>query len=83
MKGTQTMKGRTMKKRKLQAGLYMYGDYRINKEYMGETVGMMGVRRWNVSKLESGVWCNFYDAPSLKEAMILLTKVNKNKEVEQ
>ena len=58
-----------MEKQKLQAGLYMYGDYRIQKEYMGETVGMKAVRRWNILKLGCGGWCVVEDAPSLKAAM--------------
>ena len=57
-----------MKKQKLEAGLYVYGDYRIQKEYMGETVGMKAVRRWNVLQLGYGGWTVLEDSPSLKAA---------------
>jgi len=58
-----------MKKQKLQAGLYMYGGFQLQKEYMGDTIGMTAVRRWNVCEPMGCTWCVVHDAPSLKAAM--------------
>ena len=58
-----------MKLQKLQAGLYMYGEFQLQKEYMGDTVGMRAVRRWNVCEPMGCTWCVVHDAPSLKAAM--------------
>ena len=58
-----------MKKHKIQAGVYLYGGLQLEKEYMGDTVGMKAVRRWMISKLDSRGWLCIDDAPSLKAAM--------------
>ena len=72
-----------MKKKKLQAGLYMYGDYRIQKEYMGDTVGMKAVRRWMILELDSSGWCCTDDAPSLKVAMTWIDRKESQKRYEK
>ena len=72
-----------MKKQKLQAGLYMYGDYRIEKEWMGDVEGMKSVRRWNVLKIDYGGWCVVHDAPSLKAAMTWVDRKESQKRSEK
>ena len=72
-----------MKKQKLQAGLYMYGDYRIEKEWMGDVEGMKSVRRWNVLKLDNRGWCVVEDAPSLKAAMTWVDRKESQKRHEK
>ena len=57
----------------------MYGEFQIQKEYMGDTVGMTAVRRWNVCESMGCTLCVVHDAPSLKEAMTWVDRNEKGR----
>ena len=61
----------------------MYGEFQIQKEYMGDTVGMTAVRRWMISKLDRGDWVCIDTAPSLKEAMTWVDRKESQKRSEK